>query len=238
MTLSPNVAPQDRLIIALDVPTLADASSLVKTIGDPGTFYKIGYQLFPLGGYDLARDLVASGKNVFLDAKMFDIGATVERGVASLISIGARVLTVHADTDTVKGAVAGRGADEQLKIFAVTVLTSWDQQTVASHGIDQAVVDLVLFRAEMAANAGADGVIASAAEAAQIKQRFGDRLEIITPGIRPAGAAADDQKRVITPAAAMAAGADALVVGRPITKATDPAAAAAMIAAQIAQASP
>ncbi len=223
----------DRLIIALDVPALDEARNLVNKIGDTGAFYKIGYQLFPLGGYDLAWDLAAAGKKVFIDAKLYDIGATVERGVASLTPLGAHLLTVHADTDTIKGAVAGRGDHQTLEIFAVTVLTSWDQDTVHAHGIDKAILDLVLFRAEMAAEAGADGVIASAAEAKEIKARFGDRLKIVTPGIRPQGVAADDQKRVITPGDAIRAGADRLVVGRPITKAPDPAASAREIVAQI-----
>ena len=220
---------QDRLIIALDVPSLDEAESVVARVGDAASFYKIGYQLFPLGGYDFARRLVADGKKVFIDAKMFDIGATVERGVKSLVPIGAHILTVHADPDTVKGAVAGRGDDPSLKIFAVTVLTSWDQDTVRRHGIHEKVLDLVLYRADMAAEAGADGVIASAVEARSIKARFGDRLQIVTPGIRPVGATTDDQKRVVTPKDAIEAGADRLVVGRPIVKADDPAAAARSI---------
>ncbi|MEM9421518.1 MAG: orotidine-5'-phosphate decarboxylase [Pseudomonadota bacterium] len=228
----------DRLIIALDVPHLEDAKDLVARIGNEGTFYKIGYQLFPIGGYSFARDLVERGKKVFLDAKLFDIGATVERGVKSLTSIGAHLLTVHADTDTIKGAITGRGDDENLQIFAVTVLTSWDQMTVASHAIDMPVLDLVLFRADIAAEAGADGVIASAAEATAIKARFGDRLQIVTPGIRPQGVAAHDQKRVITPEKAILAGADRLVVGRPITQSADPAIATATIIQSIKAISP
>ncbi|WOI53358.1 orotidine-5'-phosphate decarboxylase [Parvularcula sp. LCG005] len=226
------MTPSDRLIIALDVPSIDEAASIVDRIGEAGHFYKIGYQLFPLGGYDLARSLVAAGRKVFIDAKLLDIGATVERGVKSLTSIGATVLTVHSDPDTIKGAVAGRG-DSGLGIFAVTVLTSWDQATVARHGLPFDVLDLVLHRAEIAAEAGADGVIASAAEAQAIKARFGEQLKIITPGIRPSGAAVDDQKRVITPRDAVAAGADHLVVGRPIIRAEDPAAAARAILADL-----
>ncbi|MEM9232726.1 MAG: orotidine-5'-phosphate decarboxylase, partial [Pseudomonadota bacterium] len=199
-----------------------------------GHFYKIGYQLFPLGGYDLARRLSGQGKKVFLDLKLLDIGATVERGVRSLAGVGGDILTVHADTDTVKGAVQGR-ADERLRIFAVTVLTSWDQVQLNDHGIPMDVIDLVLRRAEMAAKAGADGVIASAAEASRLREEFGDELQIVTPGIRPAGADANDQKRVITPQDAIAAGADRLVVGRPIVQANDPASAARSIVQQISQ---
>lgn len=227
---------QDRLIIALDVPSVTDARSLTEQIGQAGHFYKIGYQLMPLGGYELARDLSAQGKKIFLDAKFFDIGATVERGVRSITEVGADILTVHADPDTVKGAVAGRGDDERLKIFAVTVLTSWDQDTVHQHRIEMPVLDLVLYRAEMAAEAGADGVIASAAEADAIRSRFGDRLDIVTPGIRPAGSASDDQKRVVTPGDAIRAGSSRLVVGRPITKSHDPASAAQSLLTEISSA--
>ncbi|MEM9988124.1 MAG: orotidine-5'-phosphate decarboxylase, partial [Pseudomonadota bacterium] len=184
------MSPKDRLIIALDVPTLDHAEKTVREIGGAGHFYKIGYQLLPLGGYDLARNLSAQGKKVFLDVKMFDIGATVERGVQSLVPIGADILTVHTDEDTIKGAVAGRGDDPRLKIFAVTVLTSWDHRAIQKHGLPHSVMDLVLFRAEMALEAGADGVIASAQEASAIKKQFGDALKIVTPGIRPAGSGA------------------------------------------------
>lgn len=219
----------DRLIVALDLPTTTAAETLIDRLGEDASFYKIGYQLFPLGGYALAQRLGEAGKKVFIDAKLFDIGATVERGVKSLTVLGADLLTVHADPDTLKGAVAGRGDDARLKIFGVTVLTSWDQSVVDRHLIDRAVPDLVLYRAEMVAEAGADGVIASAQEAQAIRARFGDALAIVTPGIRPAGAATDDQKRVVTPGEAMQAGADRIVVGRPITGAEDPAAAARAI---------
>lgn len=226
------IAPKDRLITALDLPSVDEAKRIITLLGESVGFYKIGYQLFPVGGYDLARQLTAEGQKVFLDLKLFDIGATVERGVRSLKDIGADLLTVHADPDTIRGALQGRG-DEKLKVLAVTVLTSWDQATLNDHGIPMGVFDLVLKRAEMAAEAGADGVIASAAEAEEIRKRFGERLEIVTPGIRPAGAAAHDQKRVITPKVAIEAGADRLVVGRPIVEAADPAAAAAAIIAEI-----
>lgn len=225
----------DRLIIALDVPSLSEANGIVQSIGDAGSFYKIGYQLFPIGGYDLATRLSHNGKKVFLDLKLLDIGATVERGVKSLAGVNADLLTVHADPDTIKGALAGR-SDERLKIHAVTVLTSWDQKTLDVHGIPGSVMDLVLKRAEIAANCGADGIIASAQEAAAIKARFGTDLSIVTPGIRPKGAASDDQKRIVTPRDALHAGADRLVVGRPITKADDPAAAAKAILREIAEA--
>lgn len=226
--------PEDRLIIALDLPTTEEAEARVNAIGDAGAFYKIGYQLMPIGGLGLARRLSDAGKKVFLDFKFHDIGATVERGVRSVAKLGGDFLTVHAEPDVLKGAVAGRSDDPRLKILAVTVLTSLDQAALAKMGIDMRVADLVLKRAEFAAEAGADGVIASAKEAAAIKARFGNALDIVTPGIRPAGASADDQKRIVTPADAIAAGADYLVVGRPIVNADDPAAAARAIQAEIA----
>lgn len=223
----------DKLIIALDLPSVEDAEKTVETLGADGVFFKIGYQLLPIGGIDLAARLNAAGKKIFLDFKFHDIGATVERGVKSACRLGGDFLTVHAEPDVLKGAVAGRGDDPRLKILGVTVLTSLDQAALARSGITTPLGDLVLRRAEFAAEAGADGVVASAREAAAIKARFGDALSIVTPGVRPAGASADDQKRIVTPADAITAGADFLVVGRPIINAPDPAAAARMIAAEI-----
>ena len=223
----------DRLIIALDVPDVVAAGSLIDEIAAAGAFYKIGYQLIPVGGFGLARVLTERGKKVFLDLKFHDIGATVERGVQSVARLGADILTVHAERDVVAGAVQGRGDDPRLKILAVTVLTSLDQEALQYAGINMPITDLVLKRAEIAAKAGADGVVASAQEAAAIRERFGDALEIVTPGIRPSGAASDDQKRIVTPRDAIVAGADYLVVGRPITKADEPAEAARSIAQEI-----
>lgn len=224
---------KDRLIVALDLPSLAEAETLVALLGEHVSAYKIGYQLLPLGGYELARRLHARGKRVFMDVKLLDIGATVERGVRSIAQNGADMLTVHADPDTVRGAAQGKG-DAAIDILAVTVLTSWDANTLAAHGIDTAVEDLVLRRAEIAAEHGADGVIASAREAEAIRARFGDRLKIVTPGIRPTGMDTNDQKRVVTPAMAIHQGADALVVGRPIVAADDPVAEAVKIVNEIA----
>lgn len=224
---------KDRLIIALDLPSVQQAKDAVAAIGDEGAFYKIGYQLMPIGGLDLARRLSDDGKKVFLDFKFHDIGATVERGVASVAKLGGDFLTVHAEPDVLKGAVAGRGDDKRLKILAVTVLTSLDQSSLGKMGIEMALPDLVLKRAEFAAEAGADGVVASAHEAAAIKARFGDALSIVTPGVRPAGANANDQKRIVTPKDAMRAGASHLVVGRPILNAPDPKIAAKSILEEI-----
>lgn len=227
---------KDRLIIALDLPSAQEAQNAIDAIGGEGTFYKIGYQLMPIGGLDLAKRLSDKDKKVFLDFKFHDIGATVERGVASVAKLGGDFLTVHAEPDVLKGAVDGRGDDKRLKILAVTVLTSLNQDSLTKMGIDIALPDLVLKRAEFAAEAGADGVVASAKEAAAIKARFGDALKIVTPGVRPASSDANDQKRVVTPADAIAAGADHLVVGRPIIAAKDPAASAAAIQDEIARA--
>lgn len=224
---------QDRLIVALDVADVAKARALVEAIGAAASFYKIGYQLMPIGGLDLARALSDAGRKVFLDFKFHDIGATVERGVASVTRLGGDFLTVHAERDALAGAVAGRGDDKRLKILAVTVLTSLNEESLADSGIAMPLEDLVLRRAELAARAGVDGVVASAREAAAIRARFGSSLLIVTPGVRPAGAALDDQKRVLTPAEAIAAGADYLVIGRPIVAAADPAAAARAIAGEI-----
>lgn len=230
------MSPKDRLIIALDLPSTEEARRVVAAIGDEGTFYKIGYQLMPIGGLDLARELTSAGKKVFLDFKFHDIGATVERGVASVVRLGGDFLTVHAEREVLKGAVAGRGDDPRLRILGVTVLTSLTEENLADSGIAMKLEDLVLRRAEFAAEAGADGVVASAREAEAIRKRFGAALLIVTPGVRPAGAAPDDQKRVVTPAAALRAGADHLVVGRPIVAARDAAAAARAIQAEIAAA--
>lgn len=227
------MTPTERLIIALDVPDTEKARAICDAVGDAGAFYKIGYQLMPIGGMDLARDLSAQGRKVFLDFKFHDIGATVERGVASVCRLGGDFLTVHAEPDVLKGAVAGRGDDGRLKILAVTVLTSLDQAALKKSGIETPISELVLKRAEFAAEAGADGVVASAKEAEAIRARFGDALQIVTPGIRPAGAAANDQKRIVTPADAIRAGADYLVVGRPIIAAADPADAARAITKEI-----
>lgn len=216
------MTPLDRLIIALDLPSVADAESIIDAIGDAGAFYKIGYQLMPIGGLQLAERLSAAGKKIFLDFKFHDIGATVERGVKSVAKFGGDFLTVHAEPDVLKGAVAGRGDDKRLKILGVTVLTSLNQESLARAGIDMPLEDLVLKRAEFAAEAGADGVVASAKEAAAIKARFGDALTVVTPGVRPQGVSADDQKRIVTPAMAIKTGADHIVVGRPIIAANDP----------------
>ena len=212
----------DRLIVPLDVPSPEEAETTVALLGDTARFYKIGYQLMPVGGSELARRLISKGKKVFLDFKFLDIGATVEKGVASAVRLGGDFITIHADPDALKGAMQGRGNDERLKILAVTVLTSWNADTLKAYHIHKPLHELVLYRAEMAAEAGVDGIVASAQEAASIRARFGNDLTIVTPGIRPHGSSADDQKRIVTPAEAIRAGSDHLVIGRPILNAQNP----------------
>jgi orotidine-5'-phosphate decarboxylase len=225
-------APRDRLIVALDVPSIPAASALVERLGDAVSFYKIGYQLAFAGGMALAETLVGAGKQVFLDLKLHDIGNTVEKGVESVARMGATFVTVHAYPQTMKAAVAARGG-ASLRILAVTVLTSYDDADLAAAGYALGVSSLVARRAAQAREIGVDGLVCSAEEAAALRSLVGGSMMLVTPGIRPAGAAAGDQKRVMTPARAIAAGADYLVVGRPIVEAADPKAAAEAILAEI-----
>jgi orotidine-5'-phosphate decarboxylase len=225
---------RDRLIIGLDVPSVQQARALVGALGDSGTFYKIGYQLAYAGGLAFAEELVASGKKVFLDLKLHDIGNTVESGVRSVAAMGATFLTIHAYPQTMRAAVAGRG-DTGLKIVAVTVLTSYDAADLAEAGYAASLpADLVARRAAQARDIGVDGVVCSAAEAQAVRSVLGSNALVVTPGIRPAGSDAGDQKRVVTPADAIRFGASHLVVARPIVQAQDPRAAADAIAAEIA----
>ncbi len=229
------IAPRDRLIVALDVPTVAAAEAMIAGLGDSVTFYKIGYQLAYAGGLPLVRQLASAGKKVFADLKLHDIGNTVARGVGSVASLGATFLTVHAYPQTMKAAVEGR-AGSSLKILAVTVLTSYDDGDLHAAGYRLGVSDLVEARAQQAQVLGVDGLVCSPEEAADLRKIVGHQMHLVTPGVRPAGTAAGDQKRVMTPARAIAAGADYLVVGRPILEASDPKAAADAIVAEIAQA--
>lgn len=228
---------RDRLIVALDVPRADDARALVDRIGDAASFYKIGLELLYAGGADLARELIAAGNKVFLDAKLLDIPNTVERATANIAKLGARFLTVHGiDRKTLDAALKGRGASD-LKLLTVTVLTSLSRADLTEQGIDQEPAALAQQRAKLAREAGFDGVVCSAQEAAAIRKLVGPDTLIVTPGIRPAGADAGDQARVMTPARAIEAGADYIVVGRPVTKAGDPRAAAAAIVQEIETAS-
>jgi orotidine-5'-phosphate decarboxylase len=227
--------PRDRLIVALDLPSVAAAEAMVDRLGDAVSFYKIGYQLAFAGGLPLASTLVRAGKQVFADLKLHDIGNTVGKGVESIATLGATFLTVHAYPQTMKAAVEAR-AGSPLRILAVTVLTSYDDADLAAAGYASTVGPLVAKRAAQARDIGVDGLVCSAEEAASVRLIAGPGLSLVTPGIPPPGAAAGDQKRVMTPARAIAAGADYLVVGRPIVEAADPKAAAQAIVAEIAQA--
>jgi orotidine-5'-phosphate decarboxylase len=230
-----DIAPKDRLIVALDLPGVAEAEAMVARLGDSVSFYKIGYQLAYAGGLPLAEQLAKSGKKVFADLKLHDIGNTVARGVESVAKLGATFLTVHAYPQTMKAAVEA-GAGSGLKILAVTVLTSYDDGDLHAAGYRLNVSDLVEARAQQAQVLGIDGLVSSPEEAAALRKIVGHQMNLVTPGIRPAGAATGDQKRIMTPARAIAAGADYLVVGRPITEAADPKAAADAIQAEIKQA--
>jgi orotidine-5'-phosphate decarboxylase len=229
------IAPKDRLIVALDLPGVAEAEAMIATLGDSVNFYKIGYQLGYAGGLPLARQLSDRGKKVFVDLKLHDIGNTVARGVESVAKLGATFLTVHAYPQTMKAAVEAR-AGSSLKILAVTVLTSYDDGDLHAAGYRLNVSDLVEARAQQAQVLGVDGLVCSPEEAAALRKIVGHQMHLVTPGIRPAGAAVSDQKRIMTPARAISAGADYLVVGRPVTEAADPKLAADAIQAEIAQA--
>jgi len=227
--------PRDRLIVALDAAEVADAERLVAAIGDAARFYKIGMELAYGGGLALAPKLAASGKRVFVDLKLHDIPNTVERATAQIARLGATFLTVHAYPQTMRAAVAG-AKGSRLKLLAVSVLTSSDDSDLAEAGYAFGVSALVERRARQAVAAGIDGLVCSPAEVATIRATVGASLLLVTPGVRPAGAAMGDQKRVATPAAAIADGADYLVVGRPVTQDPDPHAAANRIVAEIAAA--
>ncbi len=228
-------AARDRMIVALDLPDVAAAQAMIARLGDSVSFYKIGYQLAYAGGLPLISELTAAGKKVFVDLKLHDIGNTVAAGVRSIAKTGATFLTVHAYPQTMQAAVEARG-DRGLKILAVTVLTSYDDENVAAAGFAFNVADLVTRRATQARDIGVDGLVCSPLEATQLRGIVGSRMSLVTPGVRPAGSAADDQKRIMTPARAIAAGSDYLVVGRPVIGAADPKAAADAIVAEIAQA--
>ena len=231
-TLSPPDI-RDRLIVALDLASVQEAERLVECLGETVGFYKIGYQLAYAGGLPLAERLATDGKKIFLDLKLHDIANTVNEGVRSVAGLGATFLTVHAYPQTMRAAVDGRGA-APLKILAVTVLTSYDDGDAAEAGYARSVADLVEQRTRQARDIGIDGIVCAATEAGRVRAILGPDRLIVTPGIRPAGSASGDQKRIVTPAAAIRSGADHLVVGRPITAAKDPRAAAERIVEDIA----
>jgi orotidine-5'-phosphate decarboxylase len=229
------LSPRERLIVALDLPSVEAAEAMVERLGDTIGFYKIGYQLGFAGGLPLARALVKAGKQVFLDMKLHDIANTVAQGVESIAKLGVTFLTVHAYPQTMRAALEGRDGSG-LKLLAVTVLTSYDDIDLHEAGYALGVDELVADRAKRAHDLGLDGIVCSAEEASALHLMVGSDMVLVTPGIRPAGSDHADQKRVVTPGSAIAAGADYLVVGRPITAAPDPKAVAAAIIADIAKA--
>ncbi|MBJ6132650.1 orotidine-5'-phosphate decarboxylase [Ochrobactrum sp. Q0168] len=211
---------RDRLIVGLDVPTIAEAEKAVEELGDAVSFYKIGYQLVFAGGLDFAKSLIAAKKKVFLDMKLLDIDNTIAKGVENVAKMGVSMLTLHAYPKAMRAAVeAAKGSD--LCLLGVTVLTSMDDADLREAGYSDNAETLVLKRARQALDAGMGGIVASAAEAAAIRQAIGPDMAVVTPGIRPAGAEKGDQKRVMTPADALQAGASHLVVARPIVGAAD-----------------
>ena len=221
-----------RIFVALDLPSVEDARAMVERLGDSVESYKIGLQLLPIGGVELGRELRAAGKNVFFDFKFHDIDATVEKATRSVAGLDAQLLTVHARPDVMHAAVRGKG-ESALKILGVTVLTSLDKKALEDIGYNDNAEALVMRRVRQALDAGVDGVVASPLEAASIRAAVPDSFLVVTPGVRPVGADAGDQKRVATPAAALAAGASHLVIGRPITQAGDPKAAAEAIVREV-----
>jgi orotidine-5'-phosphate decarboxylase len=230
-----NIPPRERLIVALDMPEVDAAQKFVAGMGDSVVFYKVGMELAYGGGLPFVKELAAAGKKVFLDLKLHDIPNTVERAVAQVAKLGATFLTVHAYPQTMRAAVAGR-AGSGLKLLAVSVLTSSDDADLSEAGYAFGVEKLVTRRAAQALAAHVDGLVASPAEAARLRADLGGDLILVTPGVRPAGVAAGDQKRVATPREAIADGADYLVVGRPITQGPDPRAVVEAIVAEIAAA--
>jgi len=235
--LRPQTAAADpRLIVPLDLPTRAEAEAMVERLGDSVVFYKIGLQLLAMGGMDMARDLKLRGRKVFLDWKLHDIGATVEKATAAIAASEAGdFLTVHAEPQVLAAAVRGRDA-APLKILGVTVLTSLTGQDLGEIGYGMSVETLVERRIRQVLEAGADGVIVSPREAALARRIGGPNLLVVTPGVRPAWAGLDDQARAETPAHTLGQGASHIVCGRPITAADDPRAAALAIAEEMAEA--
>lgn len=213
---------RERVIVALDLPDVNAARAMIERLGADGVFYKIGYELAFVGGIPLAQDLIRAGKQVFLDLKLHDIPNTIEKGVGQIAGLGARFLTVHAYPQTMKAA-AKAAAGSGLTVLGVSVLTSMDDADLAEAGFAKGVADMVPMRARQARAAGLGGLVCSATDLPMVRAAVGQDLVLVTPGIRPAGDAVGDQKRVMGPAEAVQAGATHLVIGRPITAAADPA---------------
>ena len=220
------------IIVALDVESADEARRLVAKLGSHVNFYKVGLELYAAAGIEFVRELIDGGKDVFLDLKMYDIPETVKRATAQVARTGVKFLTIHAVSSAMRAAVEGR-ADSNLKLLAITVLTSFGPEDIAEHGYTGTIADLVALRARLAMDIGMDGVVASPLEAVALRRLIGPKKILVTPGVRSAGASKGDQKRVATPLEAMRDGADYLVMGRQITRAADPAAEAARVLDEI-----
>jgi orotidine-5'-phosphate decarboxylase len=220
------------IIIALDLESAEEANALVQRLGGSVSFYKVGMELYAAAGMEFVHKLIAQDKQVFLDLKFYDIGETVKRAVAQVAKTGVRFLTVHSSSAVMRAAVEGRGVSP-LKILAVTVLTSFDEKDLADLGHTCTVKDLVALRVRKAMEAGVDGLISSPLDVAEVRRMTGPEAILVTPGVRSAGAAKGDQKRVATPAEAIRDGANYLVIGRQVTRADDPLAEVARILSEI-----
>jgi len=225
-TVPTPVSARDRLIVALDVSTAGEAQELVNKIGDAAGLYKVGLQLFTGEGPDFVRDLISSGRKVFLDLKLHDIPNTVSHAAKQAVALGVSMLTVHASGGAAMLQAASQATAGRLTLLAVTVLTSMSDEDLQEVGIAGRVIDQALRLATLARAEGFGGIVSSPREAAQLRKMLGDGFAIVTPGVRPAGADLNDQQRVATPGEAISAGASHVVIGRPITHAADPAKAA------------
>jgi orotidine-5'-phosphate decarboxylase len=222
------------IIIALDVDSVSEALALVDQIGSGADFYKVGMELYAVGGMALISQIAAAGKRVFVDLKLYDIGETVKRATKQICRSGlATFLTIHGSRTVMQAAVEGRG-DSATKLLAVTVLTSFDQDDLADLGYAVPIADLVALRVRKAVESGIDGIVCSPLEVGRVRNIGGPDLKLVTPGVRSSGAAKGDQKRVATPAEAIHDGADYLVIGRQVTRAADPKAECQKILAEIA----
>lgn len=225
---------QNPLIVALDVNDAEQARALLKRLGDSVSFYKVGMELYAGEGMLFVQELIASGKQVFLDLKLYDIGETVKRATALIAQTGVHFLTIHGSNTVMRAAVEGRGAST-LQLLGVTVLTSFDQEDLTELGYPCKLLDLVVHRARNAMVAGVDGVVCSPRDASAVRHATGPRAIVVTPGVRSHRAATGDQKRVSTPAQAVANGANYLVIGRQVTRAADPRAEVNRILEEISQ---
>jgi orotidine-5'-phosphate decarboxylase len=226
------IVARDRLILAMDVPSAAEAERLLDRLEGHVTFVKVGLELYAAAGPEVVKRIIDRGMRVFLDLKFLDIEETVRRATARVAAMGVDFLTVHANRKALTAAVQGREGSP-LKLLAVTVLTNFDSHDLREMGIQRTVQDLVTARALLASEVGCDGVVASGEEPAAIRQKVGPRFVIVTPGVRPAGKGVDDHARVTTPTQTIASGADYLVIGRPIRDANDPTATVAEIVAEM-----